>query len=59
MQYDTYNTHEVIFDMYQQYIFSGFIPKKIICSQISLKFGNVNNQNNMNLSKIVLSVLSK
>ncbi len=27
MRYDTFDIHETIFDMYQQYILSGFRPK--------------------------------
>ncbi len=49
MQYDTYHdTHEAIFDMYQRYILS----KKLTWPQISCEFGNFNDQNNINLSKM-------
>ncbi len=46
MWYNTYNTHEAIFDIYQQYILSGFRPKNLVCPQISWEFGNFNDQNN-------------
>ncbi len=58
-QYDTYHdTHEAIFDMYQQYILSGLRQKKLIYPQISLEFGNFNDQNTLNLSKNVLFEVS-
>ncbi len=41
-RYNTYHDiHEAIFDMYQQYILSGFSPPKIIYLQISKEFGNL------------------
>ncbi len=52
--YDTYhNTHEAIFDMYQQYILSGFRQKHLIYTQISQEFGNYYEQNILNLRKNV------
>ncbi len=51
-RYDIYHDiPEVIFDMYQWYILSGFRPK--IYPQISLEFGNFNDKNILNLSKNV------
>ncbi len=53
-RYDTYHdTHEVIFDMYQRYIWSGFKPNKLIYPQISWEFWYFNDQNILNLSKNV------
>ncbi len=53
-QYDTYHdTHEVLFDIYQRYILSGFRPNNFIHTQISQEFGNFNDQNTLNLSKYV------
>ncbi len=59
-RYDTYNdTHNVIFDMYQRCILSGFYrPKNMIYPPISLEFGDFNDQNILNLSKIVLFEVS-
>ncbi len=44
-RYDRYHDrHEVIFNMYQQYILSGFIPKNLIYPPISWEFGYFNDQ---------------
>ncbi len=32
IRYDTYDTLEAVFDMYQQYILSGFRPQKLVMS---------------------------
>ncbi len=52
--YDTYhNTHEAIFDMYQQYILSGFRQKHLIYPKKLRTFSNFNDQNILNLRKNV------
>ncbi len=49
-QYDTYHdTHEAILNRYQQYILSGFRPKKLDMSTNIMKIWNCNDLNTLNL----------
>ncbi len=53
-RYDTYHdTHEAIFDMYQQYFCLVLDQKNLICPHISWAFGNFDEQNTLNLSENV------
>ncbi len=59
-QCNTYHdTHELIFDMYQQYTFCPVLDQKnLTYPQISWEFGNFNDQSIVNLSKNILFQVS-
>ncbi len=53
-RYDKYHeTHEPIFNTYQQYILSYFKPNNVISPPISWDFGNFIDQNTLHLRKNV------